>query len=46
MLMFVFVYTFIFWIYLPYMRENMLLLSFRNWLTWLTWCSPVPSIYL
>jgi hypothetical protein len=33
MIMFVSVYMFIFWIYLPCMRENMQPLSFRAWLT-------------
>jgi hypothetical protein len=31
--MFSFVYTFIFWSYLPYMRENIWPLSFCTWLT-------------
>jgi hypothetical protein len=33
MIMLVFVYAFIFWIYLPHMRENMWTLSFWAWLT-------------
>jgi hypothetical protein len=33
MIMFVWGYTFIFWIYLPHMRENMQPLPFWTWLT-------------
>jgi hypothetical protein len=34
------------WIYLPYMRENTWLLYFWSWLTSLTQCPPIASIYL
>jgi hypothetical protein len=44
MFMFTFVYTFIFWICLPHMKENMW--PYEPGLLCLTWCSPFPSIYL
>jgi hypothetical protein len=45
MIMFLFVYTFIFWIYLPHVRENMWSSFFWTWLTLLGVIIP-SSIHL
>jgi hypothetical protein len=45
MIMSVFVYMFIFWLYLPHVRENMLFCLSEPGLLHLTWCPPMASIY-